>query len=99
MPAAQATRIGILLVLREERLRREHDGSAFAVRQRLADEALARTGRIGVGGVDEVDALLERVGDDGDGILLGGAATEHHRSEAQLAYLDARSAEVAVFHG
>ncbi len=91
MPAAQSPAVRVFLIEREERLRSEHDVRALAVGQRLADKTLTGAGGVRVGRIDEVDAGVERVLNDGDGVLLVRAAPEHHRAEAELTDLDARA--------
>jgi hypothetical protein len=97
VPATQAARVRVLGVLGEESLRCEHDARTFTP-QRFPDEPLARTGGVGVGRVDEVDAVLDRVLDDRNGVLLVRMPAEHHRAQAQLADFDAGAAEIAVVH-
>ena len=76
----------------------EHDVVAAAL-QRLADHLLGVA--VGVGGVDDVDAGVERLVDD-PGRVLGVVAHgrgEHQRAEGVRADLDAGAAERAVLHG
>jgi hypothetical protein len=69
-------------------------------RRCLADDLLGLAERVDVGGVDEVDAGIERGVDDADAVVVVGIAErpEHHRPETQGADLDAGAAEGAVFH-
>ena len=71
---------------READLGRQHDVLALAAGQGLADDLLGLTGGVDVGGVDEVDAGVERSVDDPDRFLVVGLtpSAEHHRAEAQL---------------
>jgi hypothetical protein len=57
--------------------------------QRLADDLLGLAARVDVGGVDEVDAGVERAVDDLDRPIVVGLApgAEHHRAEAEGADL------------
>jgi hypothetical protein len=54
--------------------------------ERLADDLLGFAGGVDVGGVDEVDAGVERAVDDADRVVVVGVApgAEHHRAEAEL---------------
>ena len=65
---------------------REDDVVAIACGQRLADDLLRLSGRVDVGGVDEVDPGLDRGVDDADRFVVIRLAPgpEHHRAEAQL---------------
>src|SRR5664280_1237668 len=79
-------------------LRRE-DHVVTASLQRATDGLLRVSVR--VGGVDEVDAGVERLVDDPDRVLGVGVADlsgEHKRAERVGADLDACSAEVSVLH-
>jgi hypothetical protein len=51
-----------------------------------ADDLLGLTAGVDVGGVDDVDAGLERAVDDADRVLVIGVAhlAEHHRAEREL---------------
>jgi hypothetical protein len=51
-------------------LGREHDVVALAAGQRLADDLLRLAARIDVGGVDEVDARVQRAVDDPDAVVV-----------------------------
>ena len=68
--------------------------------QRLADDLLRLALRVDVGGVDEVDAVVERVMDDPDAVVVVAVAPEpeHHGAEALHRHLDAGLAECAGFH-
>ncbi len=65
-------------------LRGEDYVVAPAAGERLADDLLRLALAIDVGGVDEVDARVERAVDDPDGLVVIGVApgAEHHRTEA-----------------
>ena len=67
----------------------QHDVVAPAAGQRLADDLLGLAARVHVGGVDEVDAGVERAMDDADALVVVGVApgAEHHRAEAERADL------------
>jgi hypothetical protein len=70
--------------------------------QGLADDDLGLAVRVHVGGVDQVDAGVERALDDADALGVVGVAVapEHHRAERQRADLEAGAAEGAVLtHG
>ncbi len=68
--------------------------------ERLGDDLLRLARRVDVGGVDEVDAGVERGVDHRDRLVVVGVAplTEHHRPEAQAADLHARPSERPVPH-
>ena len=69
--------------------------------ERLGDQFLADLRAVGVGGVDQVDAELERAAQDREGFLVVGRrspdalAGDPHRAEAQPAYLELAEAEGA----
>ena len=69
--------------------------------ERLGDDLLGLARRVDVGGVDEVHPCVERGVDDANALVVVGVAPgpEHHRSETELADLDAGAAERAVVHG
>jgi hypothetical protein len=77
----------------------EHDPVAAAL-ERLADDLLRLAAGVDVGGVDDVDARVERAVDDPDRLLVVGVApgAEHHGAEGEGADLDAGAAEGAVAH-
>jgi hypothetical protein len=81
-------------------LRGEHDLVAPAAGERLADDLLGLARPVHVGGVDEVDARVERRVDDPDGLVVVGVApgAEHHRAEAKLADRHAGASEWSQFH-
>jgi hypothetical protein len=56
---------------------------------------------VDVGGVDEVDARIERAVDDPDRLVVVALApgAEHHRAEAERTDLDPGASERAVLHG
>src|SRR5438876_351239 len=77
----------------------QHDVVAPSLQCR-ADDLFAFTERVDVGGVDEVDAAVERALDDAFTRTMVGVAprSEHHGSEAEATDVDARPAQYAVFH-
>jgi hypothetical protein len=79
----------------------QDDVVALAAGQRLADDHLGLTGRVDVGGVDEVDPGVQRAVDDADAlvVVLGAPVAEHHRAEAQLADRDAGASQDVLLHG
>ena len=78
----------------------EDDVVAPAAGERLADDLLGLTRPVHVGGVDEVDARVERTVDDPDGLVVVGVApcAKHHRAEAELADRYAGASEWSKFH-
>src|SRR5439155_1482430 len=64
----------------------------------LLGHALARPPAVDVGGVEEVDAELQRPVHDGEALGLGGERAEVHGAEAEAAYLEPRPAETRVVH-
>src|SRR5204863_8819938 len=78
----------------------EDDVVAASAGQRLADDLLRLARGIDVGGVDEVDALVEGPMDDAHRFVVVGVApgSEHHRSQAEGADLDAGASERAMVH-
>jgi hypothetical protein len=80
-------------------LRGEDDVVAAAL-ERLADDRLRLALRVDVGGVDEVDAGVERAVDDPDRRFVVGLppGAEHHRSQAERADLHSGASEAAVLH-
>ena len=72
----------------------QHDVVAPAA-QRLADDLLVLAGAVHVGGVDEVDAGVERAVDDPRALVAVAVAphAEHHRAEPEAADPDAGRAE------
>ena len=76
------------------------DDVVAAALQRLADDLLGLPAGVDVGGVDEVDAGVERGVDDADRLVVVRVApgAEHHRPEAHLADRDAGATEQALFH-
>ena len=99
-PAARVAELVRVVAHRAVDLRGEHDVVAPAAGQRLADDLLGLAARVDVGGVDEVDAGVERAVDDADRLVVVGVApgAEHHRAEAERADLHAGAAERAVLH-
>ena len=67
------------------------DDVVAAALEGLADDLLGLALGVDVGGVDEVDAGVQRGVDDADGVVVVGVApgAEHHRAEAHLADRDA----------
>ena len=67
------------------------DDVVAAALESFADDLLGLALGVDVGGVDEVDAGVERAVDDADGLVVVGVApgAEHHRAEAHLADRDA----------
>jgi len=76
----------------------EHDVVPAAL-QRLADHLLGVA--VGVGGVDDVDARVDRLVDDPGRVpgVVAHGRREHQRAEGVGADLDAGPAEGAVLHG
>ena len=78
------------------------------VLQGLAGDLLGAAGRVHVGGVDEVDAGVQRLADQRLGLALlqradgaphAGAVTEGHGAQAKLGDEQAGAAEGVVSHG
>jgi hypothetical protein len=63
-----------------------------------ADDLLRLAGIVAIGGVDEIDARIERARDDAVAGRRIGRGSEQHRAEAQPADRDAAAAEGAIFH-
>ena len=86
-PAARVAELVRVVAHRAVHLRGEHDVVAPPARQRLPDDLLGLPARVDVGGVDEVDARVERAVDDPDALVVVGLSpgSEHHRAEAQRA--------------
>src|SRR5262249_22305856 len=77
---------------------RQHDFAA-AVLDSLADQCLVVAGAIGVRRVEQVDAAVERLVDDGDAVVvIAGAvgAGQRHAAEPDRRDTDARAAERAL---
>ena len=100
-PAARVALLVGVLAHRVVELGGEDDVVAAAAGERLADDLLGLAVPVDVGGVDEVDAGVERRVDDPDRVVVVGVApgAEHHRAEAELADRDACVPELTVFHG
>src|SRR5439155_20843713 len=64
----------------------------------LLGHALARLPAVNVGGVEEVEAAIERAIHDREAFRLGGLGPEVHRAETEPAHLEARATELHVFH-
>ena len=87
---------------REVHLGGQHDIVAAALERRADDLlGLATWLAVPVGGVDEVDPLVERGADDPGAVVMIGIAiaAEHHGPQAVSAHLDAGAAQDAVAHG
>jgi hypothetical protein len=78
------------------------------VLQCLSGDLLGYTGRVDVGGVDEVDAGVQRLADQPLGVSLlqladlgpqAGAAAEGHGAQAELRHEQAGAAQGFVAHG
>ena len=91
-----ATAVAALAHL-EVHLRGEYDVVAAAT-ERLTDDLFGLTVGVHVGGVDEVDALVEGGVDDAGTVVVVGVAdrAEHHRAEAMDTHLDTGAAERAI---
>ena len=72
---------------------------AAALGEPAADDLLGLAAAVDVGGVEEVDAGLERRVHDLVAVGLVGLRPEVHRAEAQRADPQAGAAEVAIVHG
>ena len=96
-PAARVATLVDVLAHGAVRLGGEHDAGPAAAGQGLPDDLLRLASRVHVGGVDEVDAGVQRPVDDPDRLLMVGIApgAEHHRAQAERADLDAGGAEYA----
>jgi len=77
----------------------EHDVVA-ATLERPPDDLLRLAEGVDVGGVDQVDAGVDRLVDDADALVVIGVApgAEHHRAQRQVADLQTGGAPVAVLH-
>ena len=82
---------------RQVAFRREHDVVTLAA-ERLGEDLLRLARAVHVRRVDEVDAGVQRRVRDADAVVVVGVAprAEHHRTETELADLDARAPERAV---
>ena len=98
-PAAGVAAAVRVLAHRVVELGGEHDVVA-AAREGLADDLLGLPGAVDVGGVDEVDAGVERRVDDPDRLVVVRVAPrpEHHGAEAELADRDAGASQRALLH-
>ena len=85
---------------REVNLGREDHARTIDRRERFADDDLGLAVRIGVGGVDEVDACVERAVDDADRVIMVrvAPAAKHHGAETQGAYFYSGTSKVIEFH-
>ena len=97
-PAPRGPLVVRVLPGRAAELGGEHDVVPAAL-QRLADHLLGVA--VGVGGVDEVDACVDRPMDDPGRVrgVVAHGRREHQRAEGVGADLDAGPAEGAVLHG
>ena len=75
-----------------------HGGALAVALQRLARRLLALAAAVDVGGVEEVDARIERAVDDVSRVCRGRPAPEHHAAKAQAADLHACAAQRSKFH-
>jgi hypothetical protein len=79
----------------------QHDVVAAAL-ERSADDLLGLAARpaVRIGGVDEIDPVIQGGVDDLDAVLVVGVAVgaEHHRPQAVGAHLDASATQDAVVH-
>ena len=77
------------------------DHVVAATGERFGHDLLGFTGRVDVGGVDEVHTRVQRGVDDANALVVVGVAPgpEHHRPQAEVADLDAGAPERAVVHG
>jgi len=92
-------RLGVL-AHRVVKLRRQHHVVAATAGERPANDLLGLACAIDVGGVDEVDAGVQRRVDDLDRLVVVGVAprAEHHGAEAEAADLNAGAPERPKFH-
>jgi hypothetical protein len=98
--AVDAAALSIVGVADDPELRREHDLIA-AIGDRAPDEALVGVRAVDVGGVEEVDAELERAVDDGDRLVVVVRAIElghAHAAEAEGGNRGAGAAQGACLH-
>src|SRR5919109_4281602 len=76
--------------------------SPAALRKPAADDllrpAFARFPAIGIGGVKEINAKLERLVHDRKRIFLRGLRTKVHGAKTQTGHLEPRAAQLGVFH-
>jgi len=83
-PPRRTEMVGVVVAERNTELDGDYDVVAPPVRQRLAQDLLRLAGGIAIGGIDEVDAGVQRLADDLDRFVVIGVAerAEHHRAEA-----------------
>ena len=81
-------------------LRCKHHVVPAALQKRLSHNLLRLAAGVDVGGIDEVDARVERPMDDADRVVVVGVApgAEHHRAKAQRADLHSSSSQRPKFH-
>jgi hypothetical protein len=105
--AGQAAAVGALMHLAVDLGGDHHLVAPGEVGQRVAEDLLAGAGRVDVGGVEEVDALLERAPDE-PAALLGrqrprvsspGGLPEAHAPEADARDVQAGASKFDVIHG
>src|SRR5215472_15102333 len=99
-PAARVAAAIGALPHREVHLGSQHDVVASSG-ERLTYDLLRLAGRVHVGGIDEVDAGVQRGVDDAGAVVVVRVAdrAEHHGAEALHADLDAGAAERSIAHG
>jgi hypothetical protein len=98
MFARQPAVVGVV-AHREEALAREHEPLPRQRRDRAAEHGLAFAEPVDVGGVEQVDAQLERVGDQPSGrFAVDRAAEREPGAEPDGADLEPGATEVAVLH-
>jgi len=98
-PAPRITPHVRIVAHRAMHLAGEHDGVAPPL-EGLANDFLGLSAVVAVSGVDEVDAEIQRLVDDADGVVVIGVAdlAEHHGAQTVWADLDAGSAQRAILH-
>ncbi|MDT4867197.1 hypothetical protein FQZ97_1020930 [compost metagenome] len=107
--ARGAGRVHALAAGFAQHLGRDHHAVArhLQVLQRLTGDGFGEAVGVHVGGVDEVDAGIERAADEAFGLALlqladmvpdAGRAAEGHRAEAEFGNQEAGAAEFAVLH-
>src|SRR5258706_946780 len=77
------------------------DHALAAALERFAEQRLVVAPAVHVGGVEEVDALVERVVDDADRFLVVGVAVDarhRHQAQADRRYLEGALAQRSHFH-
>jgi hypothetical protein len=99
-PARVALRVGVVAHLAVDFGRQDHTRPVKRG-EGLTDDDFGLALGVDVGGVDEVNAGVERAVDDADRIVVIGISPgpEHHGPEAQWADFDAGTTKVTKFHG